>query len=819
MFNLLKTVFAFALIFAIAATASAGTARLQVIHNAADPAAATVDIYVNGDLLLPDFAFRAATPFIDVPAGVELNVGVAPGNSSSADDALATFPLTLESGRRYIAMATGVLDPSAFAGNPDGESIGFTIVANSSAREQAHWRWFTDIAAFHGATDAPEVDIRVRDWHWGALFGDLQYAEFSSYRTVYPKKYTLDVTPANDKNTVVASFEADLSGLRGGAAVVFASGFLNPTGNQDGEPFGLFAALPDGQVIELPSLTSMARLQVIHNAADPDAAMVDVYVNGERLLDDFAFRAATPFIDVPAGVNLSVGIAPATSTSADDIIATFDYTLADDETYVLMATGVLGGGFAENPDGLDIGFTLVAKDNVREKARWGWFNNILAFHGATDAPAVDIVMEGRRWSRTLFSNLEYGQFSGYNYLASAKYTLNVTPAGDRNTIVAQFEADLSSLKGAAAVVFASGFLSPDDNNNGEGFGLFAALPNGTVVEFPQIMQEQFARLQVIHNAADPAAEVVDIYVNGGLLIPDFAFRAATPFVTVPAGVELNIAVAPGNSVSVADALATFPVTLAANKKYIAVANGVVATGFAANPDGRDIGFTLWATDNGREAGKNGSDMVDLLAVHGATDAPTVDVVARGVDILIDDAAYGDFQGYISVPAGSYTLDVTPGDDNSTVVASYVADLSGLGGGAAVVFASGFLDPSTNNDGPAFGLYAALPDGTVIGLPTADARQTAAFKSGLLPDEYSLEANYPNPFNPTTTIRFSLPQASDVNLRVFNLLGQEVRTLANGQMAAGVQEVEFDASALASGVYFYRLEAGSFSDTRKMMLVK
>ena len=96
---------------ALPAFALAGTAELQVIHNAADPAAAEVDVYVNGDLLLDDFAFRTATPFVEVPAGVELNIGVAPGTSGGSEDILASFPVTLAAGGRYLAVANGVLDP------------------------------------------------------------------------------------------------------------------------------------------------------------------------------------------------------------------------------------------------------------------------------------------------------------------------------------------------------------------------------------------------------------------------------------------------------------------------------------------------------------------------------------------------------------------------------------------------------------------------------------------------------------------------------------------------------------------------------------
>ncbi len=86
--------------------------------------------------------------------------------------------------------------------------------------------------------------------------------------------------------------------------------------------------------------------------------------------------------------------------------------------------------------------------------------------------------------------------------------------------------------------------------------------------------------------------------------------------------------------------------------------------------------------------------------------------------------------------------------------------------------------------------------------------------------FRLEQNYPNPFNPTTNIQFELPVASNVTLRIYNVLGQEVATLLNNEkLTAGLQTVPFNASNLASGVYLYRLEAGSFMKTRKMTLIK
>ena len=90
---------------------------------------------------------------------------------------------------------------------------------------------------------------------------------------------------------------------------------------------------------------------------------------------------------------------------------------------------------------------------------------------------------------------------------------------------------------------------------------------------------------------------------------------------------------------------------------------------------------------------------------------------------------------------------------------------------------------------------------------------------IAPAQFDLSQNYPNPFNPSTTINFSIPQSSIVTLKVFNTLGQEVKTLINQNMESGVHSISFDASELNSGIYFYKLDAGQFSEVRKMTLIK
>jgi hypothetical protein len=96
---------------------------------------------------------------------------------------------------------------------------------------------------------------------------------------------------------------------------------------------------------------------------------------------------------------------------------------------------------------------------------------------------------------------------------------------------------------------------------------------------------------------------------------------------------------------------------------------------------------------------------------------------------------------------------------------------------------------------------------------------ATAEDRVVPSAYSLDQNYPNPFNPSTMLRYALPEPARVVLEVYDIAGREVQTLVEGDKPAGVHEVLFDARHLASGIYLYRLRAGSFTQVRKMTLLK
>jgi len=631
-------------------------ARVQIIHNSPSP---TVDVWANDDLLIDNFEYRTATPFIDVPAGVDITIGIALDNSTSANDAIAQFNVNLEEGKTYIVTASGIVgDP----GTP------FDLIINPLAQEAAADPGNVDIAVLHGSTNAPAVDVDavfVAD----NVISNLAYGQYTPYLGLAPDKYDLAVRAAGDPN-VVASFRADLSGLAGGAAFVFASGLLG-----DSPAFGLFAALPTGDVLELP-LTPTARLQVIHNSPNPT---VDVYAGNTLLLDNFAFRTATPFIDVPADRDIALGIAGENSTSAADAIFTENVSLTTGGTFAVMAQGVVGS--PTRP------FNLVIDANARTTASAGSVG-VSVLHGSPDAPAVDVV---ERLDGPLVLNLPYGAFTPYLDLPAANnYYLDIKPAGV-DQIVATYRADLAALSGQAIRVFASGFLGSTP-----GFGLFAALSNGTVVALPFA---PVARVQVIHNSPEPT---VDVYAGPALLLNDFEYLEATAFGYLPAGLPIPLGIAPGNSTSAADAFFNTTITLENGKTYLVVASGV-----AGDPN---TPFTLLVNDMGRERAENPAQ-VELAVLHGSPDAPAVDVLSTfDGSTIVSDLAFGEFTSYLGIDPDLFLVDVTPANTPNTIVGTWGIDLTGVPGLVGVVMATGFV---TGN--PELDLVVVLPNGLVIPL--------------------------------------------------------------------------------------------------------
>jgi hypothetical protein len=566
-----------------------------------------------------------------------------------------------------------------------------------------------------------------------------------------------------------------------------------------------FLSLVTAGILGTTSLFAQnARVQVIHNSADAAAASVDVYVNGTLTLNDFAFRTASPFVDVPAGAT-AVAIAPSTSTSVGDAIATFNYTLTANTKYVIVANGIV------SPTGYSPAtpFNLYVSAIGQEAALNSGNTDLLVFHGSTDAPTVS-VWETGVGAGQLFNNFTYGDFEGYLPLPTADYVVEVRD-NSGTTTVKSYDAPLATLglQGAAGVVVASGFLNPANNSNGAAFGLWVALPTGgALVQLP----ESTADIQVIHNSADAAAATVDVYLGSDLVLDNFAFRTATPFVSVPAGIEIEVSIAPANSTSVGDAIATFPYTLASGGKYIIVANGIVSpTGYSpATP------FDLYVYPMAQDAAAVSTN-TDVLVFHGSTDAPTVSVWETAVPAgeLFNDFTYGDFEGYLELATADYVVEIRD-NAGTTPVAAYSAPLAtlGLDGQALVVLASGFLNPANNSSGAAFGLWVALSTGgDLVELPAASLTRV----------EENSAINglnvYPNPAQNVLNINFSTEESTDVTVNIINANGILVQTTSMDNANTGNRIITVSTEELAAGIYNLSLVTSSGTETRNFVVVK
>lgn len=316
-----------------------------------------------------------------------------------------------------------------------------------------------------------------------------------------------------------------------------------------------------------------------------------------------------------------------------------------------------------------------------------------------------------------------------------------------------------------------------------------------------------ARVQVIHNSADAAAAVVDVWLNNTLLIDNFAFRTAKPFIDAPAGVEFTIAIKGPDSQNASNPIWSKNYTLAAGETYILVADGIVsASGYTPAP-----AFDLFVYGQAREMAGTSTN-VDVLVFHGTTDAPTVDIAETGVGAgtIVDNISYGQFAGYLELPSANYVLAIQDETGNATV-ASFAAPLADLGiaGQSLTVLASGFLTPENNSNSPAFSLLAVLANGNTLMLTPSSINESpvnlASFKV------------FPNPATDQLNISFDMKESSDVSVDLMDVTG---RTLDSRKLSANwnnTYNLKMDVREIPTGLYMLNIKTTHSVVSKKVLV--
>ncbi|CAN5289517.1 hypothetical protein BH23BAC3_BH23BAC3_33340 [soil metagenome] len=283
------------------------TANLQIIHNSPDPAVSSVDIFVNGEDFLSDVDFRTATAFTEVPAGVELNIQIAPAGSG-IEAAVGPFTYTLEEDENYVLIASGIVDEETYP-----EAQGFSLEVFAPALTEADDPSTVAVNIHHGSPDAPAVDIYLNQVEDGAAVTDLAYPDFTGYIALNSVNEVVGLASAGGE--VLVEFDAPFADLEleGAAITVLASGFFHASSADADNAIGLLAVLPDGtsMFLDVSEESPNASVQIIHNSADPAAEFVDIYIDGEIALSDVEFRTATEFFVLPGDTPMNIVVTPA----------------------------------------------------------------------------------------------------------------------------------------------------------------------------------------------------------------------------------------------------------------------------------------------------------------------------------------------------------------------------------------------------------------------------------------------------------------------------------------------------------------------------
>ena len=468
-----------------------------------------------------------------------------------------------------------------------------------------------------------------------------------------------------------------------------------------------------GILFSISALLAQAqgKLQIIHNCADPAASFVDIYVNGNLFLNNFQFRRATPYNVLAPGV-YNIQVKDSSSNVLTPAFYTTTLTIADGANYIAIAAGTVNAdSFPGTP-----AFQLVIQENARENILNPILNvnknDIILFHGVADAPLLNVQRYGAIDS-TLATNFGFGSFGGgYFTTLTSNFNIRVSISSGQ-LLVGQFAANLQNLglTNRTVIVLASGLINAP--TAAQEFGLFAVTSNGgNFVALPTVAFEP-AQLQIIHNSADLAASPIDIWVNGTKVAAAVNFRTSTPFLNVPVSsifqTPTDISITAVNSTDTVGAIKKVSVRFNSSK-YVAVATGIVsASGY--NPSAADAPLSILIKSFQTNIFTN-PDHCNVLVFHGSTDAQIVDVKEQiSNTTLLNDFTYGSYSNFLSLPAENYALQVTNQAGN-VAYATYIAELGKLGlqGKTIVVLASGFLDPTNNSDGAAFGLWVATDAG-------------------------------------------------------------------------------------------------------------
>jgi hypothetical protein len=782
----------------------AQTARVQLVHVAPDPAIETVDVYLNGERLIDDFQYRTATAYLDIPAGRHL-ITFAPADSREDDLRFGFYEIEVElqDGETYSMMAAGLHSPRSFAPNPYGIDRSFRLFVKEGARETySETPGHFHVRQFYAIPDMPRTEFKVG----GFVTQPFDYGEFGDFAGVRPGVWTSYLKAAGPAVAAYSASSFNSAGYEGLGVLEIFSGLFY-TG--EGIDIEVLNVLPDGTVDRQLKATTTFRAQMIHASADPAVGSVDIYMDGGPLYRGLDYRKARPYIDLPVGWHH------------------FTVYRAGDKTKPLVVRKSLFGkegrpsqfaligvadteNFNPNPDGRDISLDVLAMHDAMEA-----YDNPHQFRGrqlfaVTDMPPANFMAQNFAVSE----DMKFGDYSPYSGTTPGVRTAYVRAYSPASAPWVKVDFDSRDHGGSAWTQVFSGFFAGE---SGLDIDWFLVHADGSVTSHTVTTQE--GRIQFVHAAPDPDVESVDLYVDGGLLVKDLSYKSATPYITLPSGLHYFDVVA-STSNSRDESLLRRRTVLGSKKTHSMVLAGVVdPEGWAPNPDDHSLFLGLFLARDAQEAASQPTH-VAVREFLGVTDLASVDLWSEsdGSTVFMDieycqfSPVYdGELEGILT---GAYRLTGASNRDARLFWTSH--DWSGYDGTSVLEVVTGTTDD--------LHWFQVFPNGDVhthaIVMGTVDVEDVELE----IPSDFAILGNYPNPFNPSTSITFDLPDAASVRVQVFDATGRMLMETKEATFTAGAgHAVQVDATAWGSGLYLYKVIArartSSWIGSGRMMLVK
>ncbi len=445
-------------------------APLQFVHNSPNPQADSLDIWIDGKLAFNNLKYRNASAYVEQPAGRLIQIAVCSPNSISPASPILSTEILLNENEPIQVILSGMTQTTGY--NPPTPSelhknfpnrIGSAIPGN------------TDLLFYNGSTDFSACTVTEITTSIGTLTENLSYGSFDGYKELLTANYAFEVK--NSSGEIIGTYDVPLSGLllNSQSTTVMTSGFIDKLSNNSGPGFGLFLVpQTGGALIALQPYTppTYAEFQIINNSADIACDTLDIWVNGEKMIPDLAFRTSSRFLQILAGSEVSIDVKPNGSLSYENPIVSGVFTPEAGKKYAFIVNGIYSqSGY--NPM-QPIALTLL--DNVRENASSGGMVDVMILHESTDAASpADFIEYGGVW----LLGMNYGQHSGYMQKPVADYSIGFRPADSVNPYK-YYGLPVSDLglSGKTVMVLTSGFFDPSQNSNGASFGLWAVVPGG-----------------------------------------------------------------------------------------------------------------------------------------------------------------------------------------------------------------------------------------------------------------------------------------------------------------------------------------------------